>query len=103
MTEIVQAEKKSPEKLFDSYPEGTLSFMGAGCGVIAVGTLFAEIFTTQAHVSAIGFPGEFLSVPIGAATVILAGLMARTNWKYAMPALVLGITYWVTYLGWMIF
>lgn len=105
MTECAEAnaESTSPEKLFESYPHATLAFMAAGCGVIAMGTLVTEMVTAQAHASAIAFPAHFVSVPIGAATVILAGLTARASLKYAVPALVFGVAYWVTYLGWMIF
>ena len=104
MTESAEAktESKNDEKLFASYPHATLAFMAAGCGVIAMGTLVAEMFTAQAHAAAIAFPTHFLSVPIGAATVILAGLTARASWKYAAPALVFGAAYWMTYLGWMV-
>ena len=98
-----QEEKKSPEKLFESYPHATLAFMAAGCGVIAVGTLLVEMFTAQVHASAIAFPTQFVSVPVGAATMILAGLVARANFRYALPALAFGISYWLIYLGWMIF
>lgn len=93
---------KNNEKLFESFPHGTLAFMSVGCGLIAVATLFMEILTHQIHAIALGLPFGFISLPMGVATMVLAGLMARTNLKYALPSLLFGISYWVTYLVWMI-
>jgi hypothetical protein len=89
------------EKLFESFPHGTLAMMGAGCGVIAVMTLFMELITSQLHASVLELGFGFISMPMGVATMILAGLVARTNVKYAVPALMLGSIYWVSYLAWI--
>ena len=83
------------EKLFASFAEESLALMAAGCGFIAVITLLIEVFTAQTHAMALEIPVQFLSLPLGVATMILAGLVARTNWKYAIPALGFGATYWI--------
>lgn len=92
----------SAEKLFESFPHATLALMAVGCGFIALGTLFVEMYTAQLHASVIGFPAHFLSVPMGVATMILAGLVARVQLRFAVPALVFGGAYWLTYLGWFV-
>lgn len=92
---------KKPEGLFGSYPDVTLALMGAGAGLIAVITLIMEILTSQIHAAVLELSFAFVSVPMGVATMIIAGLVARANLRYALPALVLGITYWVTYFTWL--
>lgn len=94
--------KVDPENLFESYPHATLALMSAGCGFIAVTTLFIELWTTRAHALMLDIPVSFISVPIGVATVVLAGLVARENWKYAVPAIALGGIYWLSHLIWII-
>lgn len=94
--------KVDPENLFDSYPVGTLALMGAGSGVIAVVTLLMELMTSQVHATAAGFPVPFVSMPMAVATMVLAGLIAKHNRRYAMPALILGSAYWLAYAGWWI-
>ncbi len=98
-----QVKAKHSEKLFESFPHGTLALMGAGCGFIATTTLFMELWTAQILATALEMPIPFISLPMGVATMILAGLIARTNKKYALPTLAFGVTYWMTYLGSMIF
>ena len=90
------------EGLFGSYPEGTLALMSVGAGLIAVATLAMEILTRQIHAEVLELSFAFVSVPMGVATMILAGLVARMNWRFALPALSFGILYWVTYLTWLI-
>lgn len=97
-----QIKAENVENLFESFPHGTLALMGAGCGFIATTTLFMELFTSQIHATALEMQIPFISLPMGVATMVLAGLTARANKKYALPALVFGIVYWMTYLGWMI-
>lgn len=92
---------KKPEGLFGSYPNATLALMSAGAGVIAVVTLMMEILTSQIHAEALELSFAFVSLPMGVATMVLAGLVARTNWRYALPALGFGSAYWMTYLIWL--
>ena len=92
---------KKLEGLFGSYPTGTLTLMSVGAGLIAVVTLVMEILTSQIHAQALELSFAFVSVPMGVATMILAGLVARMNWRYALPALSFGVVYWVTYLLWL--
>lgn len=87
------------EKLFGSYPQATLAFMAAGCGFIAVATLFLELMTSRVLAVALEMPIAFLSLPMGVATMILAGLTARTSWKHAAPALAFGAVYWVSFVA----
>ncbi len=93
---------KNNEKLFESYPHATLAMMAAGCGFIAVTTLMMEVLTSQIHALVLELPVHFVSIPMGVATMVIAGLVARTNWKYALPALGFGVVYWVTYLAWLV-
>lgn len=88
------AKERNDENLFESYPHGTLALMAAGCGFIAVATLLIELATANTHAMTLEIPVRYLSLPMGVGTMILAGLVARANWKYAMPALALGIVYW---------
>ena len=97
-----KAKATNSEKLFESYPHGTLALMGAGCGFIALTTLFMELFTAQIHAAALEMHIPFISLPMGVATMVLAGLTARANRKYALPALGFGVAYWMTYLIWLI-
>ncbi len=97
-----QSQALNSEKLFESFPYETLALMGAGGGAIAVTTLFLELYTSQIHAVALEMSIPFVSLPMGVATMILAGLTARANWKYALPALAFGLTYWVTYLVWLV-
>ena len=92
--------KVDPENLFESYPVGTMALMGAGSGLIAVVTLGMELLTSQVVASAGGFPLPFVSMPMAVATMVLAGLVAKHNTKYALPALIFGTLYWVGYAGW---
>ncbi len=91
---------KHNEKLFESFPHGTLAMMSVGAGLIAVVTLMMELVTNQLHAGALDLAFGFVSVPMGVATMVLAGLMARVNLRYALPALVLGVGYWVTFVVW---
>jgi hypothetical protein len=93
---------KNNEQLFESFPHGTLALMGIAAGVIAVTTLAMEILTERLHAGVLELAFGFVSVPMGVATMILAGLMARTHLKLALPALFLGLAYWVTYVVWML-
>lgn len=90
------AKQLNDENLFESYPHGTLALMAAGCGFIAVGTLLLELFTASTHAMALEIPVRYLSMPLGVGTMILAGLVARVSWTYALPALAFGTIYWVT-------
>ena len=92
-------ENKEFENLFGSFPHATLALMAAGSGFIAVTTLFFEMYTAQIHAMALEMPVAFVSLPMGVATMILAGLTARQSWKHALPALAFGALYWVTYLA----
>lgn len=94
---------KHSQKLFEAFPHATLALMGIAAGLIAVATLGMEIATSQLHASALDFSLGFVSVPMGVATMVLAGLMARTSVRMAMPALLLGVAYWVTFLMWTVF
>ena len=89
-----QAPVKNNQPLFASYADETLAFMAAGCGFIAVMTLFIELYTAQVHALALEMPTPFLSLPLGVGTMILAGLTARVNRSYAIPAVMFGVTYW---------
>ncbi len=89
------AQELHDEPLFGSYPHATLAFMAAGCGAIAVTTLVIELATGLALTTALELPVPYLSLPVGVGTMILAGLVARNSWRYAVPALALGGLYWV--------
>lgn len=102
LPERPRPEIKNNEALFESFPHTTLAMMAAGSGVIAVVTLIMEILTSQAHAMALALPLHFVSLPMGVATMILAGLVARANWRYALPALGLGVIYWSTYVVWLV-
>ena len=94
---------KHSQKLFEAFPHGTLAMISIAAGMIAVTTLAMEIATQQLHAAALDLSLGFVSVPMGVATMILAGLMARTSVRMALPALLLGVTYWVTFLAWTVF
>lgn len=89
------AGELNDQNLFESYPHGTLALMAAGCGFIAVATLAIELVTANTHAMALEIPVRYLSLPLGVGTMILAGLTARANWLYALPALAFGAIYWV--------
>lgn len=93
---------KNVEKLFESFPHGTLAFMATGCGVIAVATLGLEVWTGRVHAAALGVPFVFVSAPLGVATAVLGGLMARVKWTWALPALSFSVAYWTIFVIWMI-
>ncbi len=93
------AKERNDEKLFESYPHGTLALMAAGCGFIAVVTLSIELATASTHAMALEIPVRYLSLPLGVGTMILAGLVARISWKYAAPALIFGAIYWIGCTG----
>lgn len=97
-----KGKPKNNERLFESYPHVTLAMMGVGCGFIAVVTLLMEVLTSQVHALVLELPVHFVSLPMGVATMVLAGLVARANWRYALPVLGFGTAYWLTYLVWLI-
>ncbi len=97
MTEEVPPKKKL-QNLFEAYPHGTLTAMGIGTGVIAIGTLFIELLTQRAAITASGFSVSFFSLPLGIATLIIAALSARYRLLYALPTFLLAITYLILFV-----
>lgn len=95
---VKSVPERNIERLFDSYPHGTLAFMAAGCGVIAVATLGLEVWTGQVLARALGMSSGFVSAPLGVATVVLSALLARVQWRWAFVALGLGVAYWVSFM-----
>ena|SRR5690554_915412 len=91
---LPEGERPKLQKLFESYAHGTLALMGVAAGLIALATLALEIFFGVRLTEALGLPFAYMSMPMGAATVILGGLMARASWTMALPALLMGIAYW---------
>lgn len=90
------------EKFFESFPHGTLAFMAIGCGVIAVATLGLEIWTGQVHAAALGVPLGFVSAPLGVATILLSGLVAQVNWRWALLAVSFSVAYWALFVLYMV-
>jgi len=76
-------------------PTARLAFAAAGAALIALATLSVEIWTARFSARIIGFERGFLSMPLGATALVLAALTARTNWRYAAPAVLLGLVYWL--------
>lgn len=95
---IESARGRSSERLFESYPHGTLAFMAAGCGVIALATLGLEVWTGQVLAAALGMQSGFVSAPLGAATVVLSALVARVEWRWALMSLSCGVVYWMIFM-----
>lgn len=93
----VEAPKRQMQGLFEAYPHGTLAAIATGAGFIAVATLGIEILTQQWLAKAVELNIAFLSMPLGVATMILAGLTARGRVLYAVPAVLFGTIYWATY------
>ncbi|RAL19997.1 hypothetical protein DL240_19295 [Lujinxingia litoralis] len=87
-------ERPRLQHLFGSYARGTLAMMGAACGLIAVATLGLELAFPVGLTQALGLPIPYMSMPLGVATLVLGGLMARQDRLYALPALLLGLLYW---------
>ncbi|MFU8802186.1 MAG: hypothetical protein ACNA8W_00115 [Bradymonadaceae bacterium] len=93
----MEAPKREMQGLFEAFPHGTLAAIATGAGFIAVCTLAIEIVTRQWLANAVALNISFLSLPLGVATMVLAGLTARGRVLYAVPAVLFGTLYWAVY------
>jgi hypothetical protein len=93
----MEAPKRQLQGLFEAFPHGTLAAIATGAGVLAVFTLGLEIVTQQWLAKAVSVNIAFLSMPLGIATMVLAGLTARARVLYALPAVLCGVLYWAVY------
>ncbi|MFW5967370.1 MAG: hypothetical protein ACOCV2_07625 [Persicimonas sp.] len=95
---MTTTETKSPPGLFSSHASGLLIALAIGTGVIALGTLFVELMTDRSLAKLLPFGVDFISAPLGAATVVLAALIARTDRLWSAAVFALGAAYWIAFL-----
>lgn len=79
--------------LFSSSPYAILALLAGGTGVVAVGSLGLEILTDRTMAQTMDLGISYLSLPLGIATLLLAGLTAADKPRWAAPSLVLGFVY----------
>ena len=84
--------------LFSSSPYAILALLAAGTGVVALGSIGLEVATDRWLAQSVDIGVKYVSLPLGIATVILSGLTAVDRPKWASPALLLGILYFLVFL-----
>lgn len=84
--------KAKPQPLFSSFPYGTVAIMGAGMGLLGLGTIAAEIATDQLMTR--GFPIPFFSAPLGVGAVLLGLIASRGRWHYGVGPILVALVYW---------
>ncbi len=92
-----ETQKEKPPGLFSSNPTAILALLAAGTGVIALASLGVEVWTDGGLAQSAALGVDFVSAPLGIATLVLAALTARTNALWAGPAFVFGVAYWIIF------
>lgn len=98
MTMTGDKAKEKPPGLWSSSPVGALALLAVGTGVIALVSIGVEIWTGQALAENTDFGVAFISAPLGVGTAILGALTARSNIKWATPALICAVLYGLIYI-----
>jgi hypothetical protein len=92
-----QQAKSKPPALFSSNPTALLALLTTGTGAIALASIGVEVWTDQWLAQTADLGVAFMSAPLGVATLVLAALTARSNVRWAVPGVVLGLAYWVIF------
>lgn len=83
--------------LFSSSPYAILALLGAGTGCVALGVIGLEVLTERWLAETLDMGIRYVSLPMGIATLILAGLTAYERPKWALPSLLFGVLYFAVF------
>ena len=93
------SDKPGLVPLFESSPHEVAAAIGAGAGVIGIGTLGLEIMFSWmtrsepvGYLAGIGFP--FVSAPLGLSPMIIGALLLYSKRRVAPIPLAVGVLYW---------